>query len=177
MRSEARHPQRAAVLFAALGLLPGCGAATEAVSLSFAIDDRGAMVSVLANTSAADTDIELDWAVKFDNRSAQACAVAVYRWTDFVDPTLVGPTASDPAAWPQTFADGELVETGVVQANGTLTLGPDLVDDPAPLVYGQLLLATCPNAQLDVGVRAEAVADLGARSLTDSLGVQLQLLR
>jgi hypothetical protein len=59
MRREVRRPPRAAVLLAAFGLLPGCGAATEAVSLSFKIDDQGAMVSVLANTSAVQPGITM----------------------------------------------------------------------------------------------------------------------
>jgi hypothetical protein len=161
-------------LFTALGLMPGCGPATEAASLRFTIDEQGAWFTVIADTSADDVDLELDWAVKFDNRRSTACAVAVYRWTDAaVDPAIVGPTASDPEAWPQTFQEGELVETGVVEADGTLTLGPSLVDDPAPLVYGQFLLATCPDAQLDVGVRTEAIVDLGVRSLTESIGLSL----
>jgi hypothetical protein len=178
VRLQARHSPRAALLVAALGLVPGCGPASETASLSFPIDERGAIFMVHADTSADGADIELDWAASFDNRRSQACAVAVYRWTDtMVDLELVGPTASDPQAWPQTFAGGELVETGVVEADGTLTLGPSLVHDPAPLVYGQFLLATCPDAQLTVGVRSEAVVDLGIRSLTETFVLRLLLLR
>lgn len=158
---------------AALLLVLGCGPASEAASLSFMIGESGAMFAVLADSST-ESDIEVDWAVEFDNLGPQACPVAVYRWTDFVDPSaIVRPTTSDPQAWPQTVADGELIETGIVEVGGTLTLGPTLVTEPTPSVYGQFLLAACPDARLAVGVRSEATIDLGARSLTDSLGLSL----
>ena len=164
--------RRSPLLLAALVL--GCAPASEASSLRFNVGEHGAMFSVLAETSAAELDVELDWALEFENLRSQPCPIAVYRWTDFVDPNTVdAPSVSDPLAWPETFAGGELVETGVVEAHGTLTIGPNLVDDPAPSVYGQFLLATCPDGWFVVSVRSEAVADLGARTLTESLGLVL----
>ncbi len=164
----------AALLIAALVL--GCGPTSEATSLRFTIGERGAMFSVLADSST-DMDLEVDWAVKLDNLGSQPCAVAVYRWLEFVDPeTVARPTVDDPRAWPQTHEDGELIESGIVEPGGTLTLGPQLVGEPAPSVYGQFLLATCPGAQLVASVRTEAVIDLGVRSLTDSVGLSLYKL-
>lgn len=167
---RARAP--AVLLFAVLG----CGPTSDAVSLSFALDERGAMFSVLADSST-ESDLEVDWAVEFENLGSQPCPVAVYYWSDWVDPDAVArPTSNDPQAWPMTVDDGELIESGIVEPGATLTLGPSLVGEPAPSVYGQFLLATCPDALLAVGVRSEAVIDLGVRSLTDSLGLSLALL-
>jgi hypothetical protein len=56
------------------------------------------MFSVLAGNST-ESDFEVNWAVEFDNLGSQPCAVAIYQWTDFVDPdTVARPTADDPQA-------------------------------------------------------------------------------
>jgi hypothetical protein len=160
-----------ALLFAALVL--GCGPTSEAVSLSFPIDERGAMFSVVADSSA-DYDIDVEWAIEVDNLGSQPCPVAVYQWATYVKPYSVErPTASDPQDWPETLEDGELIATGVVEVGESLTLGPTLVGEPTPTVYAQFLLATGPDARLDFSVRAEALVDLGVRVMTDSLGLTL----
>jgi hypothetical protein len=163
-----------ALLFVAVG----CGPTSESSSLDFPVDGAGAVVGLHGSTSASGAQVELEWTMVVDNLGAQPCTVAVYRWLEGgLDPELPLPTTSAEQDWPASWADGELLEAGTVEPGAELTLGPALLADPAEVVEGQLGLAACPGAQLELGVRAELDAGLGVRAILDAVLLELWRMR
>jgi hypothetical protein len=148
----------------------GCAPASEVASLQLAVDEAGTFVGVYADSSAARLELSLDWSLVVDNRGAQPCPVAVYRWTDALpDPAILPSSSAGP--WPDRWNDGELVATAVVDADTPAVFEASEPDAEAVAVL--LGLAVCPDARLVLDVRAEASADLGIRSITEALTVEL----
>jgi hypothetical protein len=158
-------------LLLGIGLLASaCGPMSEVASLQLAVDEAGTFVGMFASSSAAGQPLSLDWSLVVENHGSAPCPVAVYRWTDALpDPATL--PSSAPEAWPDPWADGELVASAIVEVDTPAVFE---ASEPDADVVGVLLgLAVCPDARLVLDVRAEASADLGIRSISEALALEL----
>lgn len=154
--------------------LCACAPASEDASLRLAVDEAGAFVGVYAGSSAAGIEVDLDWSLVVTNHGVAACPVAAYRWDDALpDPATLPIAGEGPAAaaWPEVWAEGELLASAVVEPGGTTRFDHG---EPEADEVGLLLgLAACPGAQLELEARADASADLGIRAISEALTVEL----
>lgn len=156
-----------------LALASGCGPASEVGSLRLAVDEVGTFVGMFGASSAAGLELNLDWSLVVENHGAAPCPVAVYRWTDLLPDPAVLPLApaSESEAWPERWDEGELVASAIVDADTPAVFeGSEADADAVGLLLG---LAVCPDARLVLDVRGEASADLGVRSISEALTLDL----
>jgi hypothetical protein len=145
-----------------LAALAGCGPPPESASLSAWIYEAGAVVEVRASAEPADAVIDAEWSITIENRVDEPCAVGVYAWVGdaFLDDFRVDrPNASTPEEWPSSWEHATLVDSGLVDGDGSLVLGQVPVHEPAKNIFGRFMITTCPDAELIMDVHVDAVVD------------------
>jgi hypothetical protein len=146
-----------------IAVLAGCGGpAPKSASLSAWIYEDGAVVEVRASAEPPDAVIDAEWSITIENRVDEPCAVAIYAWVGdaFLDnANNERLNASTPEEWPSTWQHAELVDSGLVDGNGSLVLGEAPIHEPAKNIFGRYAIATCPDAELIMNVHVDADVD------------------
>lgn len=151
-----------------------CGDVSRSASISARLSAGESMfVGIEVHTSAAGAELEVDWTVTLSSFAASECPVAIYRWLDSLPEQGELPSFDPAEGWPASWDGAERVASVVVPSGEAITIGPQRLDEGPNRVGGVLGIATCEGSGLDAIVVVEAAADLGVRSISDALLVDV----